>query len=100
MDPAVYLSPRERSSLESLVNECIDRGMGKQVDNLTQALHRIAEMEGVELIGDCEVVGSVGIFPLFRAAAAGFGLLAEAGRNESIFAAAAAAGDEERVAGG
>lgn len=100
MDPAVYLSPRERSLLESLLNECINRGTGNQVDNLTQALHRIVEMEGVDLIGGCEVVGSVGAVSLLRAAAAGVGLLAEAGRAEPIYAAAAAASDEERVAAG
>ena len=82
------------------MNDCIVRGTGKQVDNLTQALHRIVEMEGVALIGGFEVVGSVGLLSLLRAAAAGRGLLAEAGRDEPVFAAAAAAGDEGRVAAG
>ena len=82
------------------MNANLSRGKGSFVDNLTQALQRIVEVEGVDLIGGCEVVGSVGVFPLLRAAGAGFGLLAAAGRNEPFLAVAAAAGDEERVAAG
>lgn len=80
------------------MNASLSRGKESPVDNLTHTLQRIVEVEGVELSSGCEVVGSVGVISLLRAAGADFGQLAAAGRNEPFLAAAAAAGDEERVA--